>query len=1571
MASKTARPSTSTDLGRLWRAAVRDYKERTGEDLATMGVRNVADVMRQTDAVMIDFKGFRDDGSKKASFRSAMGDHLDGLQTCIDGFAAVGACVSAFPPMMPVGLVFTAASRVISAFAGVRADYDSVEEFFAYSARFFQRLSLLENKAQSDSLAVAVIRVFSMQLSVCARVKQLIKHKRFKQWLNALWNEVDQELIATYAGMQASIQELNETVSFEMYGNLATVQHDVLANNAKLDELDEKLQSYSSNLEGGILQVYESMINLHLVINDVRNTQIEDHALILQIFKSAVKTSKAPEIEEKKKSSQKSKGDISDRKFQALRELKKFFANDYDAFPLWQDAHQENLLQDKELLELKVNKTAGWLREHEKFKDWVDGKVPLLWLRGAEGVGKSFLAYSVVQQLRLRQSEHDCLAYFYFKEEHPYQQSMQNAFASAALQIAGSNNRYAEQVAAKIKQGPIESANMSTWERFFLSMFSSDTETGGRLFLVFDGLDEAHVKEGGTFTQFLSDLNHRNASISVFATSRPDDKPTLQMLQPSLLEVTKHEIRPDMRMLVKDRLRTLPRIRKFTRTTKASITREVVKHADSMLYVEHMLRRFNYIGRERAVSQALKDMPQNLHGLYDLLLEECRHDRSEAQYQAMKKLFAWLAFSKRSLSLGEASSLCQLALSDDTFDIEVEVIGRSSRILELTQSRQLEEDAKDDDKDEDEDDEVKDDGIPELGYGDPPLSFQDRSLRQYFKSVSVEDDGVTEFRTPATAAHLTILQMCVDVMMKAAQDPFEAGSSGLNYYAINYWYEHLKELDADTASPEAVRDVVTLLHCITDNTHNVAKLFEMLARHTEIYPERAEDTSTAWYDTLFSWTARVSTLPDGSLDEKVKLWTLTVDRDNVLLPLAHGHVHNWLDASDSWWIPERFRFAKAALSRSNASGAEDSEQFEPLDYMNAIITRYDIPPADYKTLRAIGGTLSDYGTTFYDDRREILLTEGIVHLKRAVECMKGDVLENIATMRLLALAYRRCDQMPDAIKYYDDAYDMVPNYDADGSAKDEIEKIKFIRIGIMMEKASAYSAIGEVDEAFHAYNEARRLQGEKPLAGTILDDITRLFQNDDETDSRRLMEILKSWTEKERNSFFTYNFEDYVFESTVKRMQKAALLCNETDLLIGWLGSLANILPPESLQLFNIRGAIADIYYPMLGDIENGKRLRQELLALPTKPSLAYEDSMNEARTRHRMHLADILFCEFQMTDEPTKKEAIMNTLRDLPSAHDNDDDSNNVRESHVDMLRANMLRIMGPAKEYERYMKELFQKCVAGLEDSISWNDQSSLRLLAKVLASLDSLEADARIAISAQFSILDLAIYGRDLEPEKSETSSNESDTEAGAEQDPVKGESEPLNDSDVVRNDSLTDEALDVESNDLAGEPIEEKQDPTEPGEQDVAETESKDERESDAETEPDKLDEDVFLAGGLDCDGPCETSITSWTQPIYYCLICPNCDLCEDCHSKRVQQTKGVQPTEGKTEEPWLSFCGANHRYIKGPMKGWKGVKNGVIRYADTEITVTEWLRVLKDERWPNAWKIFWTRQGGLKDIGVED
>lgn len=77
--------------------------------------------------------------------------------------------------------------------------------------------------------------------------------------------------------------------------------------------------------------------------------------------------------------------------------------------------------------------------------------------------------------------------------------------------------------------------------------------------------------------------------------------------------------------------------------------------------------------------KALDTMPDSLHDLYKLMLDECRRNRSKEQYEALKKLFAWLAYSKRSLSLAEASELVKLTITDDGFDLEDEIIRRSAR----------------------------------------------------------------------------------------------------------------------------------------------------------------------------------------------------------------------------------------------------------------------------------------------------------------------------------------------------------------------------------------------------------------------------------------------------------------------------------------------------------------------------------------------------------------------------------------------------------------------------------------------------------------------------------------------------------------------------------------------------------------------------------------------------------------------------------------------------------------------------------------------------------------------------
>jgi tetratricopeptide (TPR) repeat protein len=176
--------------------------------------------------------------------------------------------------------------------------------------------------------------------------------------------------------------------------------------------------------------------------------------------------------------------------------------------------------------------------------------------------------------------------------------------------------------------------------------------------------------------------------------------------------------------------------------------------------------------------------------------------------------------------------------------------------------------------------------------------------------------------------------------------------------------------------------------------------------------------------------------------------------------------------------------------------------------------------------------LAGYGYAAVDsDRKKALIADAVSYLKRAVECMEGDVLDKVATLRVLAPKYAWIDQEPEAIKYYDQAYAIVPDLDAEELSPQERKKTRTIRIEILISKAQVLSKMDRPEDALQAFNEARRLSGEETLAGSILDDITLLFQKEDEANASKLMEVLKGWTKKERNSWFSYCFEDWVVGS--------------------------------------------------------------------------------------------------------------------------------------------------------------------------------------------------------------------------------------------------------------------------------------------------------------------------------------------------------------------------------------------------------------------------------------------------------
>lgn len=129
-------------------------------------------------------------------------------------------------------------------------------------------------------------------------------------------------------------------------------------------------------------------------------------------------------------------------------------------------------------------------------------------------------------------------------------------------------------------------------------------------------------------------------------------------------------------------------------------------------------------------------------------------------------------------------------------------------------------------------------------------------------------------------------------------------------------------------------------------------------------------------------------------------------------------------------------------------------------------------------------------------------------------------------------------------------------------------------------------------------------------------------------------------------------------------------------------------------------------------------------------------------------------------------------------------------------------------------------------------------------------------------------------------------------------------------------------------------------------------SSDEENEDEDPLPD--DEGDLTGYSTECAAPrCDVSWRAWKgRKIYRCIYCWDTILCENCYEKRMGYNGGV------TIPPGDHFCGKNHKYLR-PIDGWKGVKNGMVLIDGEEpFLFKDWLKELKEKKWPEAWERFW-------------
>ncbi len=381
----------------------------------------------------------------------------------------------------------------------------------------------------------------------------------------------DEELNSAYKVMERALRHLESATGYVTYANTEDIKftgQDIYMTTQKVDLTTERIEVSLLDQREQLDRFKEMMAaNFGKLLDDQRKA-------------SAKKQTHEPQHNK----------DPSMRRYAAFTQVKRAFAVPADA-----------AIQDRDIDYSFVPGTSAWLFKEEDFRRWstTSSKDPLLWLSGDAGLGKSCLAFSTVRELKKLVAEQSpaggaraSVAYFYFRNEHEELRSVVNALACTVAQIARQSVSYCEQVAADLsgslpgaKPFDLQSSNVSElWDRFFASKFKKGSDA--HLFLILDGMDEADVEEANHLFELLWKIREDKLHIRVLLTGRPelhDRLNTVNVTQSGLntLEVTKEKIAEDMQLIIRARLKTQSKLRKFRAQARKRITNKLLQKADS------------------------------------------------------------------------------------------------------------------------------------------------------------------------------------------------------------------------------------------------------------------------------------------------------------------------------------------------------------------------------------------------------------------------------------------------------------------------------------------------------------------------------------------------------------------------------------------------------------------------------------------------------------------------------------------------------------------------------------------------------------------------------------------------------------------------------------------------------------------------------------------------------------------------------------------------------------------------------------------------------------------------------
>ena len=332
--------------------------------------------------------------------------------------------------------------------------------------------------------------------------------------------------------------------------------------------------------------------------------------------------------------------------------------------------------------------TGTWLGKETLFNSWSEQDVPILWIFGGPGSGKSHLSTWVINHLEKLYAQDQgipnvAVAFFYVRDNEAQLRDANTILKSLAWQIAHVDPAFKKHAAQVCKFKKRIISPEETWKNLFLDFYRPARSGNRSAILVIDGLDEAPKSARTTVLGLCQDLlvqdsNGLGPRIQIAIIGRITLKGDMEFeREESVIEVSPEKNKDDIERYIDKRLSELELIKKLEQLDKSQAQKLPKQQAKLMaptvrrklkdkilssangIFLWAQLLMDQIRGKEaHEIEKILNSPPQSLEEMFRHIFE--RLAAEEDDLHTIRRLLSWMAYARRPLYFGEIDLILSL-----------------------------------------------------------------------------------------------------------------------------------------------------------------------------------------------------------------------------------------------------------------------------------------------------------------------------------------------------------------------------------------------------------------------------------------------------------------------------------------------------------------------------------------------------------------------------------------------------------------------------------------------------------------------------------------------------------------------------------------------------------------------------------------------------------------------------------------------------------------------------------------------------------------------------------------------